>query len=206
MPADPIRDREKIAEIKANLGEMGPNGRRKRLRDYALFCCGINWALRVSDLSKLTIGDVMNGHGLREFFQVRQTKTRKTVRVPITNNCRDALILYLNERPSLGGHPATDDAEAPLFPSRKHTHDGLLRPMTRQQVGRIVKEACDEVGLEGSFSTHTLRKTWGYQAFQKGIRLTDIQRKLGHRHQAVTHDYIGLTDDDIQRVSEEVDL
>ena len=58
----------------------------------------------------------------------------------------------------------------------------------------------------GCFSTHTLWKTWGYQAFQKGIRLTEIQRKLGHRHPAVTHEYIGLTDDGIQRVSEEVDL
>ena len=61
----------------------------------------------------------------------------------------------------------------------------------------ILNPALADNKAHGSFATHTLRKTWGYQAFQKGIRLTEIQRKLGHRHPAVTHEYIGLTDDDI---------
>ena len=91
MPADPIRNLEKLEEIKANLRYTDERGRRRHLRDYALFCCGINWALRVSDLRRLTVDDVFNGQGLREWFRVRQTKTRRSLRVPITNNCRDAL-------------------------------------------------------------------------------------------------------------------
>ena len=167
----------------------------------------MNWALRVSDLLRLRVGDVQNGVGLREFFSLRQKKTQKAVRVDITNSCRKALILYLGERPQLGGHPAGRDLEAPLFPSREHHEEGQLKPLTRQQVHRIVRDACAAVGLtDGTWSTHTLRKTWGYHAYREGAPLAVVQRKLGHRHPAVTLDYLGLTDDDVTRWSEKVDL
>ena len=48
-------------------------------RDAALWTCGPNWALRVSDLVAVTIGDVRDVHGIRESFQVKQRKTRTTV-------------------------------------------------------------------------------------------------------------------------------
>ena len=47
----PIRDIEKIEEVKSILREHGT-------RDLLLFCLGINTALRVSDLLKFKVGDV----------------------------------------------------------------------------------------------------------------------------------------------------
>ena len=55
MPAEPIRDRAHVDEIKRQLRDAG------RLRDYVIFACGMNWALRVSDLLRLRVGDVQNG-------------------------------------------------------------------------------------------------------------------------------------------------
>ena len=201
MPAaEPIRDRAHVEEIKRQLRDQG------RLRDYAIFACGMNWALRVSDLLRLRVGDVQNGIGLRDFFTMQQKKTRKAVRVDITNSCREALILYLGERPQRGGHPAGGEPSAPLFPSRERQF-GQLASLTRQQVHRIVRDACAAAGLtDGTWSTHTLRKTWGYHAYREGAPLAVVQRKLGHRHPSVTLDYLGLTDDDVTRWSEKIDL
>lgn len=124
----------------------------------------------------------MNGDGPREGFTVRQKKTRRAVVVPITNHSREALLLYLGERPARGGHPAPHDMDVPLFPSRKRGPDGELIPITRQQADRIIKKACRAVGLrDGTWATHTLRKTWGYHAYRAGTPLAVIQRKLGTR-------------------------
>ena len=68
---------------------------------------------------------------MREFFTLRQKKTHKPVRVDITNSCREALILYLGERPQRGGHPASHDLEASLFPSREHHVEVQLKSLTR---------------------------------------------------------------------------
>ena len=200
MQTDPIRDANKLQEIKANLRDDG------RLRDLVVFSCGISWALRVSDLLALNVGHVMNGVGLRESFAVRQKKTGAPVRVDITNSCRETLLLYLGERPSRGGHPAADDPTAPLFPSKKHNPDGSLRPITRQQLARIIRGACHEVDLlDGRWSTHTLRKTWGYHAYKLTKDIGGVQHKLGHQSPAATLKYLGLTDDHVRDLSERVD-
>jgi len=200
MRTDPIRDAAKIQEIKTNLREDG------RLRDWVVFSCGISWALRVGDLLSLTVGDVMNGVGLRESFVIRQQKTGQTVRVDITNSCRDTLAFYLTERPSLGGHPMANDHSAPLFPSRKRNADGSSRPVTRQQLARIIRDACHEVGLtDGNWSTHTLRKTWGYHCYKLTKDIGGVQHKLGHQSPAATLRYLGLNEDHVRDLSEQVD-
>lgn len=50
---DPIRYERKIQDMKVYL-------KGKNIRDYVLFTVGINVALRISDLLKLTWGDVLS--------------------------------------------------------------------------------------------------------------------------------------------------
>ena len=49
----PIRDKNKIQEMKIEL-------RKKGTRDYLLFVTGINTGLRISDIIKLKVSDVVN--------------------------------------------------------------------------------------------------------------------------------------------------
>ena len=57
----------------------------------------------------------------------------------------------------------------------------------------MIKNWCKEVGLDSKIiGTHTLRKTWGYQARKKGITIEQISEKLGHRSSIVTKRYIGI--------------
>jgi len=53
---------------------------------------------------------------------------------------------------------------------------------------------------------HTLRKTWGYQARKKGITIEQISEKLGHRSSIVTKRYIGINQDEINKIEDEVCL
>ena len=48
----PIRDKNKIQEMKIEL-------RKKGTRDYLLFVTGINTGLRISDIIKLKVSDVV---------------------------------------------------------------------------------------------------------------------------------------------------
>jgi len=57
-----------------------------------------------------------------------------------------------------------------------------------------------------TLGTHTLRKTWGYQARKKGITIEQISEKLGHRSSIVTKRYIGINQDEINKIEDEVCL
>ena len=191
---EPIRDRDTLTAVKTWL-------RSRSLRDWALFVAGINFALRIQDLLDLKVGDVLNGTGIRETFSVQQGKTGRAVRVHVPPNARAALSEYLSEK-----HPAPEDHEAPLFPSRKRAADGKLNPVSRFQAYRILNSAVRQFEPDLAVGTHTLRKTWGWFAFDSGQPLEVIMHKLGHQSPAATLRYLGIRDDDVKRATETLNL
>ena len=87
---EPIRDRKKIAQIRNLL-----RGQR-RFRDLLLFVVGINTALRISDLLKLSIGDFVDEQGrMRERFWIREEKRGKRQEIVINDSIRETLQEYL---------------------------------------------------------------------------------------------------------------
>lgn len=63
----------------------------------------------------------------------------------------------------------------------------------------ILKRIAEKFDLP-DIGTHSLRKTWGYQARKAGIDLSIIHKKLGHRTPGITKRYIGITDDEVHQV------
>ena len=47
---------------------------------------------------------------------------------------------------------------------------------------------------------HTMRKTFGYHAYKKGMDITIIQKLLNHSSPSITLSYIGITRDDLDNV------
>ncbi len=130
------------------------------LRDALLWTAGPNWALRISDLLAVTIGDVRSKKGIRKAFKVMQQKTRKPVTCDITPKIKRAIEAYLSQ-----GHPEPGNDDAPLFPSRNRSPNGDLRPLDRRQAWACVKRDTVAVGLNGGvYSPHSWRKTWGRAA------------------------------------------
>jgi integrase len=182
----PIRDKKQIEAMKRQL-----RGNDNGLRDLCLFVLGINSGLRVSDLLRLTIGDVVDSLGkVRDRITLREQKTGKTKNFPISTTAAKAIRDYLVNRPGVG-------AGEPLFLSRKRKGAGHLQ---RAQAYKIINDAARAVGITDQIGTHTLRKTFGYWAYKEGKDITLIQKLLNHSSPAVTLAYIGITQEQLDDV------
>lgn len=171
---EPIRDKKQIQTMKKYLME-------KNIRDYLLFTLGINSGLRISDLLKLTVEDV-----IKDRITIREQKTGKAKSFPLSDTCKKAISDYLKE---------TGLRTGILFRSRKGRD-----PLSRIQAYRIFKDAARQIGINEAIGTHTLRKTFGYHAYQNGVDITRIQKLLNHSSPSTTLAYIGITKEELDAV------
>lgn len=105
----------------------------------------------------------------------------------------------------MGAHPEIISIQNNfIFFNTKPTHFG--EPIKRGQAWKIVTGICHQVSLRGNFGTHSLRKTWGYHARMQGVDLALIMHKLNHESIACTIRYLGITDDELQAVSQRLNL
>ena len=177
---EPIRDKKQIDNMKRYLKE-------RNLRDWLLFVLGINNGLRISDLLSLQIADVKDC----DRITIREKKTGKAKDFPLSDNCKKALSEYMK---------VTGLTVGPLFPSRKITGCRGTGAISRQQAYTAINAAARAVGIKVAIGTHTLRKTFGYWAFQQGVNVTIIQQLLNHSAPPVTLRYIGITKDELDQV------
>lgn len=177
----PIRDKKALETMKKLLKANNP-------RDHCLFVLGINSGLRISDLLTLQVSDVIDGKGrIKDRITLRERKTNKVKDFPLGETSRKASKEYLE---SVDGEPAQA-----LFASRKGSG-----PITRQQAYRVLNDAARAIGIKDKIGTHSLRKTFGYHAFQAGVDITRIQKLLNHSSPSVTLAYIGITQDELDDV------
>jgi site-specific recombinase XerD len=182
----PIRSLKQIETIKKLL-------QQQNLRDYCLFVLGINSGLRISDLLRLRISDVSERGKVKDRIRLRESKTNKFKDFPISENAKAAIKEYLRTR--------TINENEPLFISRKNK--GFL---LRQQAYRILNDVAREVGIKDKIGTHTLRKTFGYHAYNNGYDIALIQKLFNHSTPAITLRYIGITQEQMDDVYLSLDL
>lgn len=182
----PIRDLKKIETIKKLL-------KQQNLRDYCLFVLGINSGLRISDLLKLKISDVIEKEKIKDRIRLREKKTNKFKDFPLSEKAKQSIKEYLKTR--------IYTENEPLFISRKNK--GFL---LRQQAYKIINNVAKAVGIKEKIGTHTLRKTFGYHAYNNGYDIALIQKLFNHSSPAVTLRYIGITQDELDDVYLSLDL
>ncbi len=182
----PIRDLKEIETIKKLL-------KQQSLRDYCLFVMGINSGLRISDLLKLTISDVIENNKLKDRIRLREKKTNKFKDFPLSEKTKSAIKEYLKSRDYKPNEP--------LFISRKNK--GFLM---RQQAYKIINNVAKAIKIKDKIGTHTLRKTFGYHAYNNGYDITLIQKLFNHSSPSVTLRYIGITQDEMDDVYLSLDL
>lgn len=194
--AQPIRNEKELSLFKEYYRTTHPNQ-----RNYLLMITGLNTALRISDILKLRWGDVYD-FGLqryREHLCVMEQKTEKESLIYMNRNLRDALAEY---RSCLDKNGRTVEGETYLFESSKKKGS----PISRVQAFRIVKEAAEECHLEGVISCHSLRKTFGYRAWQQGIKPALLMNIYNHSSFRVTVRYLGIEQDDRDRIFRDINL
>ena len=161
----PIRDKNKIEEIKTYLKENGS-------RDLLLFTMGINTGLRISDLLKLKVIDVKG----KSHVEIKEQKTGKVKRFPLLGNLQSMIDEYIKGK-------LDNDY---LFKSR----NGSNKPITRVMAYIIINDACRKAQITDNVGTHTLRKTFGYHHYQTFHDVAILQYLLNHSSPSITLRYI----------------
>ncbi|MBQ7437727.1 MAG: tyrosine-type recombinase/integrase [Oscillospiraceae bacterium] len=179
VATDPIRDQKELKAL-ANFFL-----KRGELRNYCLVVLGTHTALRVSDLLALSWEDVYDHERgcFRDHLVVTERKTGKSRCIALNREALHALSVY--------------------FPHHRgkyifSNHRRNEKPISRVQAWRIVHNAAAELRLTGHIGCHSLRKTWGYNAWSRAkIRPEVIMMVYNHSSFAVTRRYLGITQDDL---------
>ena len=187
----PIRDRQELQDFSSYYMQVKP-----RLRNYALVVLGLNTALRISDLLNLQWESVYDfkKNCFRDHLSVREQKTGKRNYIALNQNAKNALHLYFQER-----MPSPDEY---VFSKRTNPYKAL----SRSQAYRIVKEAAAHTTIEETISCHSLRKTFGYFAWQKGIQPALLMHVFNHSSYDITRRYLGIEQDEKDMVYLNINL
>ena len=186
----PIKNQENIQRLKDYfLGQ-------KRYRDYTLVTFGLNTALRISDLLSLTWKDVyqFDTHCFYTYVNVKEQKTGKMNQIYLNVAVIQALSLLLEHNPDISG-------DTYILKSRKGT-----QPISRIQAYRIIHDAGNALGFETKVSCHSLRKTFGYQAWKQGAEPALIMNIYNHSSYQITKRYLCIDQDDRDSLYQRVNL
>ncbi|MBA7553067.1 Tyrosine recombinase XerC [subsurface metagenome] len=186
---DPIKQPAKILAIKRLLMQ-DPNP-----RNYLLFTMGINSALRSSDLRSLKVADVLDQKGdIKKYLYTRVKKTGREIKIAINEAMREAIEYFISKAKVYSPNQF-------LFKSKRSS-----KSLSNVDLFYLIKDWTKAVGLVNErYSAHSLRKTWGYQARKyHGASIDMISEKLGHRSSNTTKRYIGIDQEEINKMEEEI--
>ena len=162
--------------------------KKPNFRNYALICTGVNTALRIGDNLK---GDDVYDFKVNRFrshIVVHEHKTGKENIIAPNKNVLYGLSLHKETLPNM--QPTHF-----IFAGRNYNS-----PLSRTQAFRIIKQACEDLNLSGNISCHSLRKTFGYHAWISGINPAILMVIYNHSSFQVTKRYLGIEQDDKDRV------
>lgn len=181
MLTTPIRHKEDINTMKKYFLN------KRNYRDYALFVMGINSALRISDIINIQWRDVYDfeRQKFKEHLYVQEQKTGKITCIAINESCRKALSLLIEQKK----HHRQDDY---IF----YSGDNAKVHISRNRAWHIIKKAADDNKLDGNISCHSLRKTFGYHAWQEGTPPALIMEIYNHSSINITKRYLSIDQDE----------
>ena len=185
--AEPIREQQELERFKNYYVYVKPN-----IRNYTLLCLGLNTALRISDMLALKWEDVYDfeQEKFRCHIQLSEQKTGKYSRIYMNKNVIETLAHYkdtVTKKKTITG-------QLHLFEGYHGTS------LSRVQAWRIIKQAAEACRLPGVVSPHSMRKTFGYQAWQHGIAPVMLMEIYNHSSFEITKRYLGIQQDDRDEV------
>jgi integrase len=161
-----------------------------------LFVLGINFGLRISDLITLRAHQLYTDNwSVKKDFVLKEQKTSKQRQITINDAARKALTEYKRLNPELQPYDY-------IFMSRQGDNSHI----NRVQAYNILTDAARQVGIDANIGTHTLRKTFGYWNYKGNVPIEKLMNIFNHSSQAITLRYIGITQQDIADVYNNLNL
>ncbi len=189
----PVRSLEDLQKLRNFYKMVEPHP-----RNYALICLGLNTALRISDLLSLKWEDVYDFRSkeFREHLFLIEEKTEKKNCIFLNESVLEALSWLLSTLPS----PAPTQY---LFIGAFQKNN---QPIHRAQAHRILRHACECLNLGEHISCHSMRKTFGYQAWKSGVQPALLMEIYNHSSFSITKTYLGIQQDDKDSVFCKINL
>lgn len=202
--SDPIKSLDDIFRISNYLIS------KERYRDNMLFIVGINFGLRVSDLRVLRFCDLINENfTFKDSFPVFEKKTRNTRKrkknryITVNDAVMEAVTLYLQNTEGV----CLSDY---MFRSENKRGKYSGEPLTARAIEYILKGIAKDCDLNIHVATHTLRKTFCYHQMvmsnNDSRKLLLLQKMLNHSSPAQTLDYIGITEEEVEKAYKDLNL
>lgn len=150
-----------------------------------LIVCGINMGLRISDLLTIEYGQLKSGR-----FILKEKKTDKGRKIMVNSNVVNAV--------SMMPETAVKNLGGKVFISNKGS------VYSQQHVNRMLKDVFPKE--EDKISSHSLRKTFGKRFYEKMGEgsLSKLQKQFNHVTPDVTLNYIGITQDGLDDMYEDI--
>jgi len=167
---EPIRNKKDIKKVENVLEKQSK-------RNLLLFVLGTNCGLRISDLLSLNVGDVR----AKTHVQIIEKKTGKFKKFPINDRLKPMIEDFIKGKRN----------NEPLFMS----HWG--KRLDRVTAYYLIRNACEEAGLQEKIGTHSMRKTFGYHHYQQFKDVVILQKIFNHSSPQITLRYIGIEQDQI---------
>lgn len=150
-------------------------------------------ACRASDVRALKWEQVLN----KSFMRITEQKTGKTRNISFNNSVKKKIAELYKEL----GEP---DVEEYIFKS-----DRTDEPITLQFINKMLKKFKEKYRIKiGNFSTHTFRKTFGRYVYEINGRSAEslvlLNKILNHSKIEVTKAYIGITQDEVNRIFDSI--
>jgi len=188
----PIKNIDEIHQLRNFFYDRG------EIRNYVLITLGINTALRISDLLRLTWQDVWNFklQCFKVHINIVEQKTGKTTNIYLNRQSLDCLDILK--------HTLQDK----IYPSKYifESRIGKNNHIGRNRAYMIIKNACHSLGYEDNLSCHSLRKTFGYHAWKQGASPTVIMSIFNHSSMEITKRYLSIAQDDKDEVYKNIQL
>lgn len=153
---------------------------RRLWRDLCLFRLGVDSMLRVGDLARLRVEDVLDANGIVETIRWRQQKSDRGVFPALTVGTREACARWL--------HLYGRSGASPLFSA-----EGRNTPLHTSSLRRLVKRWASWIGKDPRhYSGHSLRRTKPLYLYDQGVPIERISKLLGHSSLETTLIYLDI--------------
>lgn len=186
---EPIRNLDMLHDMESALRKLEDrHGRRM----FLMFEVGIRLGLRAGDLVQLRVGDL---RGKKTFPLLPRKQRKKKGARPVPMTIDPVLKKIIKE------YCADMDDKDWLFPSRTRTPNKRIKHISRQTALADIKRIQEITHCPIPLGCHSLRKTFGYQYYQREHDIAILQQWFYHESPATTLIYIGVTEDNFGKMT-----
>ena len=181
-----IKDLKQINRMKRYL-------KKQSERDYLLFLLGINTGLTITELLNIRISDLLLEADIRDFYTIKKDDFLDERKVYLNQKVKKEILHYIQV--------SQLSQDSYLFQSKKSNNH-----ISRQQAYRIIHQAAEALGIGSNIGTNSMRKTFGYHAYKRGVAISLLQGHFNHSTKQETYKFLGINKEEVTTPRIDVNL